>query len=263
MSARRELAARCRFDEHLGAYALAEDEDFSYRLSRHGRVVYLPDMVVVHEKLGFRSFDSRDFGKLVVRNRAYLFRKNFPQTPALEAAVRPAAGDARRPPAAEPRVARGARRARGDARPRARAAALSVRVAFVSPFVIQGGAERYLSLLLEGLDRGVDRADHVSRRRAAGGRAARTRLSGRGAADRRRAGLAIARSALRLRRELRRLRPGRRARRRDQGRAGVDARARGDADPGRLAEVRLQPRRLARARRRARAAARSPPSAAR
>jgi GT2 family glycosyltransferase len=81
MSARRRAAAEVRFDEHLGAYALAEDEDFSYRLSRLGRVVYLPDVVVVHEKLGFRSFDSRDFGRLVVKNRAYLFRKNFPQTP--------------------------------------------------------------------------------------------------------------------------------------------------------------------------------------
>jgi GT2 family glycosyltransferase len=81
MSARRELASEVRFDELLGAYALAEDEDFSYRLSRRGRLVYLPDLIVVHEKLGFRSFDSRDFGKLVVKNRSYLFRKNFPQTP--------------------------------------------------------------------------------------------------------------------------------------------------------------------------------------
>jgi GT2 family glycosyltransferase len=80
MSARRELAAKVRFDEFLGAYALAEDEDFSYRLSRLGRIVYLPDVVVVHEKLGFRSHDSRDLGRLVVKNRAYLFRKNFPQT---------------------------------------------------------------------------------------------------------------------------------------------------------------------------------------
>ena len=80
MSARREAAAAVRFDEHLGAYALAEDEDFSYRLSRLGRVVYLPDVVVVHEKLGFRSYDSRELGRLVVKNRAYLFRKNFPQT---------------------------------------------------------------------------------------------------------------------------------------------------------------------------------------
>jgi glucosyl-dolichyl phosphate glucuronosyltransferase len=80
MSARRTLASKVRFDEQLGAYALGEDEDFSYRLSRHGRIVHLPDLVAVHEKLGFRSFDSRDFGRLVVRNRAYLFRKNFPQT---------------------------------------------------------------------------------------------------------------------------------------------------------------------------------------
>jgi GT2 family glycosyltransferase len=80
MSARRQDAAEVRFDEHLGAYALAEDEDFSYRLSRRGRVVYLPDVVVVHEKLGFRSHDSRALGRLVVKNRAYLFRKNFPQT---------------------------------------------------------------------------------------------------------------------------------------------------------------------------------------
>ncbi len=85
MSARREPADRVRFDEQLAAYALAEDEDFSYRLSRLGRVVYLPDVVVVHEKLGFRSFDSRDFGRLVVKNRAYLFRKNFAQTPVARA----------------------------------------------------------------------------------------------------------------------------------------------------------------------------------
>ena len=75
MSARRTIAAEVRFDESLGAYGLAEDEDFSYRLSRRGRVVYLPQVVVVHEKLGFRSYDSRDLGRLVVRNRSYLFRK--------------------------------------------------------------------------------------------------------------------------------------------------------------------------------------------
>jgi glycosyltransferase involved in cell wall biosynthesis len=80
MSARRELAAQVRFDEQLGGYALAEDEDFSYRLSRLGRIRYLPEIVVHHRKLGFGSQDARRFGQLVVENRAYLFRKNFPQT---------------------------------------------------------------------------------------------------------------------------------------------------------------------------------------
>jgi GT2 family glycosyltransferase len=81
MSARREAAAAVRFDEALGGYALAEDEDFSYRLSRLGRIRYLPDLVIHHHKFGFSGAkDTRDFGRLVVRNRAYLFRKNFPQT---------------------------------------------------------------------------------------------------------------------------------------------------------------------------------------
>ena len=81
MSARREAAKVVRFDEALGGYALAEDEDFSFRLSRRGRIVYLPDVVVLHHMFGFSSArDTREFGRLVVRNRAYLFEKNFPQT---------------------------------------------------------------------------------------------------------------------------------------------------------------------------------------
>jgi GT2 family glycosyltransferase len=80
MSARRKLAAQVLFDEELGGYALAEDEDFSYRLSRLGRIRYVPGIVIHHRKLGFGSQDSRRFGRLVVKNRAYLFRKNFPQT---------------------------------------------------------------------------------------------------------------------------------------------------------------------------------------
>ena len=81
MSARRGAAVEVRFDEHLGGYALAEDEDFSYRLSRLGRIRYAPDIVVEHRKLGFGSQDSRPFDRRVIVNRAYLFRKNFPQTP--------------------------------------------------------------------------------------------------------------------------------------------------------------------------------------
>lgn len=81
MSARREAATAVRFDEHMSGYALAEDEDFSYRLSRLGRIRYVPEIVVRHRKLGFGSADERLFGRLVVVNRAYLFRKNFAPTP--------------------------------------------------------------------------------------------------------------------------------------------------------------------------------------
>lgn len=80
MSATRQAATDVRFDEHLAGYALAEDEDFSFRLSRLGRIRYLPNVIVHHRKLGFSSKDTREFGRLVVINRWYLFRKNFRQT---------------------------------------------------------------------------------------------------------------------------------------------------------------------------------------
>lgn len=77
MSARLDVARRIGFDEALPGYALAEDEDFSFRLSRQGRIRYLPDAVVRHENTGFTTHDRRSFGRAVVVNRAYLFRKNF------------------------------------------------------------------------------------------------------------------------------------------------------------------------------------------
>jgi GT2 family glycosyltransferase len=81
MSGRREAVARVGFDERLGGYALAEDEDFSYRLSRLGPVRYLPGAIVRHKNTGFRSLHTREFNRTVVVNRAYLFRKNFRRTP--------------------------------------------------------------------------------------------------------------------------------------------------------------------------------------
>jgi GT2 family glycosyltransferase len=80
MSARRELASAVRFDEQLTAYGLAEDDDFSYRLSRRGRIRYVPSAVVCHHELGRQDIDRREIDHMRVINRAYLFRKNFPQT---------------------------------------------------------------------------------------------------------------------------------------------------------------------------------------
>jgi GT2 family glycosyltransferase len=77
MSGRRELVERTGFDEQLTGYALAEDEDFSYRLSRLGRIRHLPAATVLHRNTGFTTSDARAFNRMVVVNRAYLFRKNF------------------------------------------------------------------------------------------------------------------------------------------------------------------------------------------
>jgi glycosyltransferase involved in cell wall biosynthesis len=83
MSARRDLAAKVRFDTKMGGpsgAALLEDEDFSYRLARVGRVRYLPDAVVQHRASGFRARAARRYSRLIVVDRAYLFRKNFRRT---------------------------------------------------------------------------------------------------------------------------------------------------------------------------------------
>ena len=84
MTARRDVAARVRFDERLSGYAYLEDEDFSYRLSRLGRIRFLPAARVVHKNVGAESklgAGAREFNRTVVVNRAYLFRKNFRRTP--------------------------------------------------------------------------------------------------------------------------------------------------------------------------------------
>lgn len=80
MSARLDTARRIGFDESLEGYALAEDEDFSYRLSKIGRIRYLPSLEIEHHNTGFAERDHRRFSHQVVKNRLYLFRKNFPQT---------------------------------------------------------------------------------------------------------------------------------------------------------------------------------------
>ncbi len=86
MTARRDSARAIGFDERLRGYALAEDEDFSYRLSLTGRIRYEPGLVVEHRTLGKAAWLSpsraRAFNRQVVVNRSYLFRKNFAQTPA-------------------------------------------------------------------------------------------------------------------------------------------------------------------------------------
>jgi glycosyltransferase involved in cell wall biosynthesis len=83
MSGRRSVAAEVRFDEQLerlSGYALGEDDDFSYRLSRRGLIRYVPSAAVHHRSIGRDTADRRLLDRLVVTNRTYLFRKNFSQT---------------------------------------------------------------------------------------------------------------------------------------------------------------------------------------
>jgi GT2 family glycosyltransferase len=81
MSARRATAMEVGFDERLAGYALAEDEDFSYRLAQRGCIRYVPRIVVAH-RLGppHDGMAHRSMARTLVMHRKYLFRKNFPQT---------------------------------------------------------------------------------------------------------------------------------------------------------------------------------------
>lgn len=81
-SARSEQARLLGFDENVTAEIEGEDEDFSYRLSRRGKIRFEPRAAIDHKQLGFRAkAGSRRFDRNIVIVRTYLFRKNFRQTP--------------------------------------------------------------------------------------------------------------------------------------------------------------------------------------
>lgn len=82
MSALTDAARRVGHDERIGAPFRGEDEDFAYRLSRLGRLIYEPSARVHHLQLGVREpgRSQREFDRDIVLVRSYLFRKNFERT---------------------------------------------------------------------------------------------------------------------------------------------------------------------------------------
>jgi glycosyltransferase involved in cell wall biosynthesis len=161
MSVRAEVGRRVRFDEILPGYALAEDEDFSYRVSQEGRIRFVPSLEVIHAKEGHGSRDARAFGRTVVINRSYLFHKNFKRTVAarMQFAMLIALFIGHRLVNREFAEARGLLEGSVKAlnNPLVRAAKrkkeTTLRVAFVSSHARAGGSEKYLVELLSHLDR--------------------------------------------------------------------------------------------------------------
>lgn len=153
LTVRRSTAVALRFDEGLPGYGLAEDEDFSCRLSRRGRIRYVAGAVVYHQNLGFGTRDARAFNRSLVVNRWHLFRKNFAPTPAAVASFvwmvvvlfghRVVNGDWEGVRGLAEGVATLARRPSRARRPPT--------VCFVSSHSKHGGSERYLQRLLANL----------------------------------------------------------------------------------------------------------------
>lgn len=78
---RRKVLNEFKFDEHLVGYCYMEDVDFSCRVSRKYRNVYLPSARLVHYPSSQSRTSEMKKKEMLIKNYYYLFRKNFPQTP--------------------------------------------------------------------------------------------------------------------------------------------------------------------------------------
>lgn len=75
MTARGDIAAKEPFDERMRLYAWQEDNDFSVRMGRHGRVVHYSECKCVHLATGTGRVNGRAFGFAQVVNPFYMWRK--------------------------------------------------------------------------------------------------------------------------------------------------------------------------------------------
>jgi len=73
---RKEVFQEFKFDEWFSGYALFEDIDFSYSVSKKYKIVIVADAQLEHlNKLERMNF-STSFGKAQVLNRLYFAKKN-------------------------------------------------------------------------------------------------------------------------------------------------------------------------------------------
>ncbi len=74
---RRNLLNTFQFDPFFEGYSYLEDLEFTYGLSRHGRLMIVADAQFDHDQPPRGAdFNWRDFGRMEVRNRLYFVRKH-------------------------------------------------------------------------------------------------------------------------------------------------------------------------------------------
>ena len=73
---RREVFAKDVFDEFFASYSYLEDLDFSYTISREGRLAIVADAGFSHFPSPSGRVSARQFGRCEVRNRLYFVRKH-------------------------------------------------------------------------------------------------------------------------------------------------------------------------------------------
>jgi len=72
MTLRRDVLAHERFEEMLSRYAVSEDQDLSYRVSRHGMLVEARDALLTHLSFGGGRLSRRTVAVLRTTNRLAL-----------------------------------------------------------------------------------------------------------------------------------------------------------------------------------------------
>lgn len=78
---RTEVYRAFRFDETLRGYAVFEDIDFSWRVSRRHRLFYQPAVIVCHAARHAVEQARIEQARMHLRNYCWHFRKNVPKTP--------------------------------------------------------------------------------------------------------------------------------------------------------------------------------------
>ena len=81
MSYRREVLEALRFDERLDGYALGEDLQFSYRVSRRWKLVLTPHACLDHRHAGAGRPLGDDYRAMAVFNRYLFFRDHLARGP--------------------------------------------------------------------------------------------------------------------------------------------------------------------------------------
>jgi GT2 family glycosyltransferase len=79
MSFRRAVFQHQRFDNILPGYALKEDVDFGYRVSRHYLLLQIPKARCEHMESPRNRLNSHLGMRVYLGNQVYLHRKNMPQ----------------------------------------------------------------------------------------------------------------------------------------------------------------------------------------
>ena len=81
MAYRRDVLAALSFDERLSGYALGEDLQFSYRVSRRWKLVLTPDARLDHRHAGEGRPLRDDYQAMAVFNRYLFFREHVARGP--------------------------------------------------------------------------------------------------------------------------------------------------------------------------------------